>query len=79
MADLVRTAAPLAGLALVGACLLGLALGGAGWLSGSTEENRTEGTAAPLPPTPNPAAQADIPTLDATLPARTETATFALG
>jgi hypothetical protein len=74
MVDLVKTAAPILAFAVIVACVLGLALGGERLLSSSPLDQGTTGPAVPAPKD-----QMGIPPIDAAVPARTETATFAFG
>lgn len=74
MADPFKAAIAILGLllaALVGAVLV---VGRTGLFSGSTEKTDSQAAA-----TPTLAARPAIPPLDAAAPAKTETATFALG
>ena len=72
MADPIKATTPILRMAVIGASVVGLVLG-AIYLS-STRERKT----MTLTKT-NPVSRAAIPPIDASVPTRTETATFALG
>lgn len=72
MADLISASTPTLRVALVGACVVGLVLGAI--YLGSTKERKTM-TLTKMSAVP----RAAIPSLDASAPAKTETATFGLG
>ena len=72
MADPIKATTPILGMAVIGACVVGLVLG-AIYLS-STRERKTV-----ILTKTSPVSRAAIPPIDASVPTRTETATFALG
>jgi hypothetical protein len=74
MAGLIKTLALILGIVIAAIFVAGLALGGLRIGSGSTsrEDTMVSGTRGPL-------AQTAIPPMNAAPPAKTETATFALG
>jgi hypothetical protein len=74
MTNTIRIAIPALGLVLLAVCLVALVVGRIGPFSGA-DEPADLATATE----PQPAPRASIPALDAAAPARTETATFALG
>jgi hypothetical protein len=74
MVDLVKVVALVLGVVIVGAGVVGLALGGTDSGSGSAGEEEAVPTT-----TPEPARQTLIPPIDATAAAEVKTATFALG
>jgi hypothetical protein len=74
MTNTIRIAIPALGLGLLAVCLVALVLGRVGPFAGA-EEHEGPATAT----VPQPAPRAAIPALDAAAPARTATATFALG
>jgi hypothetical protein len=72
MADLIKATTPTLRVVVIGACFMGLVLGAI--LLGSKKEGEAMAVAKPSP-VPN----VTIPPVDTSVPARTETATFALG
>jgi hypothetical protein len=74
MVDLFKAAIAIVGLLLVVLFGVGLVVGRTGLFSGSTQQTDQQ-----VPTTPAPASRPAIPPLDAAAPAKTETATFALG
>ncbi len=74
MADAVKAAIAILGLLVVVLFGVWLVMGRTGPSSGSTGRKDPQGTA-----TPDPESQPGIPPIDAAAPAKTETATFALG
>jgi hypothetical protein len=74
MADPIKATTPILRMAVVGACVVGLVLG-AIYLS-STKERKTV-TLTKTNTSSDP--KAVIPAIDASVPTKTETATFALG
>ena len=71
MADLINITAPTLRIVVVGACVVGLVLGAI--YLGSTKERKT------MTVTKTSSVKAEILPTDASAPAKTETATFALG
>ena len=72
MVDLLKATTPTLRIVVVGVCFAGLVLGAI--FLGSTKERKTM-TPTKTSPVPN----ATLPPIDASVPPKTETATFALG